>query len=228
MKILAQEKTIITEEAGFTLLEVLVAMTLLGLVMVLLFGGLRLGIHAWEASDAHLNGIEDVQLTQRFIRNEIEHAYPKLDSSDPVMPHLVFSGSSHAVRFLASAPQNLAAAGRAIVELKVEKTDGKKNLVVRVKPELAWADDVSAEHEEIFLTDIRDISLEYFGRSGSNTTPAWSHEWTDRFHLPQLIRVSVAFEEGDKRIWPQMVVAPLIDVDVACQFDMFSKTCRGR
>ena len=33
-------------EHRFTLLEVLVAMTLLGLLMVVLFGGLRLGVRA--------------------------------------------------------------------------------------------------------------------------------------------------------------------------------------
>ena len=34
--------------AGFTLVELLVAMTLLGFLTVLLFGGLRFGTRAWE------------------------------------------------------------------------------------------------------------------------------------------------------------------------------------
>ena len=39
-------------ERGFTLLELLIAMTLLGLLMLGLFGGLRLGARVWEAGDA--------------------------------------------------------------------------------------------------------------------------------------------------------------------------------
>ena len=35
-------------EAGFTLIELLVALTLLGLISVVLFGGLRFGTRAWE------------------------------------------------------------------------------------------------------------------------------------------------------------------------------------
>jgi prepilin-type N-terminal cleavage/methylation domain-containing protein len=37
-------------DAGLTLLELLVAITLLGLLMAALFGGLRLGARAWELS----------------------------------------------------------------------------------------------------------------------------------------------------------------------------------
>jgi prepilin-type N-terminal cleavage/methylation domain-containing protein len=39
-------------EHGFTLLELLVAITLLGLLMAALFGGLRLGARVWETADA--------------------------------------------------------------------------------------------------------------------------------------------------------------------------------
>ena len=42
-------------ERGFTLLELLVAITLLGLLMAALFGGLRLGTRVWETADARLD-----------------------------------------------------------------------------------------------------------------------------------------------------------------------------
>ena len=35
-------------EAGFTLLELLISMTLLGLLMLVVLGGLRFGARAWE------------------------------------------------------------------------------------------------------------------------------------------------------------------------------------
>ena len=41
--------------AGFTLVEILVAITLLGLLMAALFGGVQLGVRAWEASEARLD-----------------------------------------------------------------------------------------------------------------------------------------------------------------------------
>ena len=40
------------EAAGFTLVEILVAITLLGLLMAALFGGVQLGVRAWESSEA--------------------------------------------------------------------------------------------------------------------------------------------------------------------------------
>ena len=40
---------------GFTLLELLAAIMLLGLLMAVLFGGLRLGARVWETADARLD-----------------------------------------------------------------------------------------------------------------------------------------------------------------------------
>ncbi len=64
-----------SRQRGFTLLEILVAVTLLGLLMAALFGGVRLGVRAWEASGARLD--DDARLTavQDFLRERLTQAY---------------------------------------------------------------------------------------------------------------------------------------------------------
>lgn len=218
----------VSNDAGFTLVELLVAMTLLGLLMILVFGGLRFGIKAWEASDAHIAGTDEVRLAQNFIRSEVELAYPKLEMSDPTSPQLIFSGASQSIRFLARVPKSLALAGRAIIELKLSDSGDNRDLVASVRPELSWDDDASALHEERILTGIDSLQFSYFGKTDANSPAAWSETWADKFHLPELIRLSVGFSVGDRRVWPEMIVAPKVSVDVSCQYDMFTKSCRGR
>ena len=51
---------------GFTLIELLIAITLLGLLMVMLTGGLRLGTRAWDVGETRLANTARLQATQDF------------------------------------------------------------------------------------------------------------------------------------------------------------------
>jgi hypothetical protein len=40
--------------------------------------------------------------------------------------------------------------------------------------------------------------------------------------------VRVRFAHGDERLWPDLLVAPLVSADVGCVYDALSQLCRGR
>ena len=63
-------------DAGFTLIELLISLTLLGLLLVLLFGGLRFGIRAWEHGTTTVEAIDTVRAVQDLLRSKIERACP--------------------------------------------------------------------------------------------------------------------------------------------------------
>src|SRR5262245_35771661 len=92
-----------TAEAGFTLLELLISMTLLGFLMVLVFGGLRFGTHAWANSEARSSGTDDIRLAQTFLRHSLERAYPHFLYADPASAHVDFSGTANEIVFLGPA-----------------------------------------------------------------------------------------------------------------------------
>lgn len=53
---------------GFTLLELLIGMTLLGFMLALLFGGFRLAANSWDAVTARTERTTDEQLGRAFLR----------------------------------------------------------------------------------------------------------------------------------------------------------------
>ncbi len=96
--------------AGFTLIELLVALTLLGLVSVVLFGGLRFGTRAWEAGNARAERLAEVQAVQAVLRRRIAQAVLPEDagaesafSDSPA----AFAGEEDSLRFVALVPYEI-------------------------------------------------------------------------------------------------------------------------
>ena len=107
-------------EHGFTLLELLVAITLLGLLMAALFGGLRLGARVWETADARLDASMRTQIVQDFVRQRLTETLPLETTAARTRRggrlRIAFVGTIEAVRFASLLPENLGA-GMYLMEL---------------------------------------------------------------------------------------------------------------
>ena len=57
-----------TTDTGFTLVELLVATSVLALLSVVLFGGMRFGARAWEAGEASIERTGEVEAAQDLLR----------------------------------------------------------------------------------------------------------------------------------------------------------------
>lgn len=215
-----------TNDAGFTLLELLISMTLLALLSLLLFGGLRFGARAWERSEAHSTGMDEVRVVQGLLRHEIEQAYPLFVTADPVNPFVDFSGSEAGMNFLAPAPQAMSGVGRARIVLEREADGRNVQLVMRARSELSRQD--SNTREEPLLRNLASVRFAYFGADAPGAVPVWHDRWANVQTMPDLVRVDVKFLKGDARVWPELVVATQILVDANCTYDFMTKHCQGR
>ena len=63
-------------DAGFTLLEVLAALVVLGFLMAGLSGGVRLGLRAWDQQERAVAGHGDLDAADRAVRRLIAGIYP--------------------------------------------------------------------------------------------------------------------------------------------------------
>lgn len=214
------------EESGFTLLELLVALTLMALLSVVLLGGLRFGARVWEESERHNEGGNELRLAQMRLRGNIAQAWPYFDVTDPSNPHIRFRGHPNSLAFLAPVPQELAPGGYADVTITAVSTKRKTDLVMRIRPELALVG--ASIREEKLVSGFSELRLSYFGADAPNLAPVWHDEWHDRRYLPDLVRIEGNFSPEDGRIWPEFIVAPKIGADVSCVFDPLTHFCQGR
>ena len=191
-------------EGGFTLLEVLAALAVLGLVMAGLAAGSRFGLRAWESQSRLIDARAELDATDRTLRRLIEGMDPGGPNQEPLI-----EGGPDRLAFTAELPAAATAVTRrADVALLV---DGAGRLVLRWTPRLGavrLGPSPPVEEAEL-LRGVARLDLAYWPRPVPDAPAAgWRDTWAER-SLPALVRIRLAFPPGDGRRWPDIVAAPM-------------------
>jgi general secretion pathway protein J len=204
-------------QRGFTLLELLISLTLLGMMLVLLFGGLRLGVRSWDSVQKQVDNLNSVRSVESFLRREMERVYPYRWKGVPGQPY-AFWGDRHKVNFVAPLPSRMGVGGLYIIALELEQTSHGRRLTWRYGPVDSQMKDFSAleQIQEMVLVGaelnaVDDIWLSYFGRDTDGAAPHWVDHWDRVATMPLLIRIQVRFADGSE--WPDFVVAPMLNTE---------------
>ena len=186
-------------DAGFTLLEVLVAVFVLGVVLALLTQGVRFGLQATQLQAVVRDRHGDLEVVDHALRRMVALAdpgfFPELSTLRGTAQTLSFTTE---LPILGDGPMQ-----RADVTLSVQA--GRLLLrwtphrhVERFGAPQAW-------QEIVMLDGIARIELAY---RTSDPDSAWTAAWNaDR--LPALVRIRLMFPDASGRRWPPLLIAPM-------------------
>lgn len=189
---------------GFTLVELLVATTLLALLSVVLFGGLRFGARAWEAGGESIERTVEVEAAQELLRRTLLEAVPFAPAGPSQQPAL--AGQPNRISFFAPMPRHLGLGGPARFSIWLDAA-GRLSLAWEPRRPERKLDAPFAGDPAIVLQNVQGLSLSYYGPAQAGEPPAWHASWNGP-SLPQLIRIEVGFDVTDRRRWPELVIAP--------------------
>jgi len=170
-------------ESGFTLLELLIVITILGLILVALTSGVRFAGQAWELQSRRIDRQGDVDAVQNVLRQLIGSAK-------------AIDGDVVSVRFVGPLPEALARGGLYDVELR----NANGRLLLRWEPHFKGP--VKAKQQSVaeLSNNVTKFELAYYVAGGG---------WQRNGKAPSLVRI--ALEQGDGRAWPPLVIAPMLD-----------------
>lgn len=205
------------DEAGFTLLEILVALVVLGLLMAGLAGGTRLGLAGWHAQDRQLAAADGLEPVDRALGRLIEAA----EAGSPDGRGFL-TGEAGRLAFIAPAAllgRQTEVIDRLDIAIGLERGQdrhGPGRLVLRSAPHfharplhpLPPGAQAPGTQSTVLLDGVRSIAFSYLDRNDHR----WHDEWTANM-LPALIRLHViragGSGENGSMDWPDMVWAPM-------------------
>jgi general secretion pathway protein J len=205
---------------GYSLLELVIALALLGFIAVAMAGGVQFGARAWEASEAKVEASERVQGAQKLLRTLLQRAMPReLDPSFAVDLDL-FRGTAGALAFTASAPSAFGAEGLTRFELRVDGEPGALQLL------LTWqsANKSGDARSQALISGAQTIAIGYAERNQEGRL-SWSDTWQGRSGVPQLVSIKATFPANSRRTWPLFMARTRITHDPLCLYNADTFGC---
>jgi len=207
-------------DAGFTLLELLIALGLMAAIMAAAFGGLRFGARSWEAGNVRAEAAGEFRAAYRVLR-QLQASSQPLTFADEAEPAYAFEGLGEELRFVAPVPVGAGEAGAyAIVLFTTRDRDG-------TALRLGWSrfdgdeedfDEFEPDDDIVLVGDIDSLRFSYFGADKNSNEPEWIDRWEDPDRLPRLVRLTID-KRGDGSVpWPELVMPIGNDMDVDCVF----------
>jgi len=192
---------------GFTLLELLIALTLTGVLLALLFSGFRFATRARDSGVQRAEATGDLRLIHNLVRRQLHQAQPLMvdEPGKPKQP--LFTGQADQIEFVAPLSQSAPALYR--IKIAAENNAETTNLVLRYRPYFPGTDNTETlpEKRMVLVEHIKGIDFAYFGPGAPDTSPSWNASWQSEEPLPQLVRLSVLPLESSDQAWPELIAA---------------------
>lgn len=190
---------------GFTLLELMISMTVLGIIMTLVYGAMRLGIRTWETGQAQMDQWQRRQAIMALMERQLGSVY--LPDGPLYVQTPVFLGQSEEVAFFSSLPlvQDAHGPRTVFVRYRVERRRGGKERLLFVErtpdfPNALRADPPPDDAWDVLADGLTEVDFAYLREipQGSGDPWEWEPEWeADDGKAPLAIRVSMQWASDE-------------------------------
>lgn len=189
---------------GFTLMEMMIAMALIGMALTIAFAALRFASRSWERTDALGGELDQLRIAYNVVRRQLAQA--QAIKPDEARRVLLFHGGPLSLEFVAPAPVQdgrLAALYR--YRFRFVKEEQGTGLLLEYRPyhpgdDPGWQGEVDTSH---LLEGLQGGRFSYFTVSPKQQGD-WQAMWDKPESLPSMVRMEVQLRPQSTP-WPALI-----------------------
>jgi prepilin-type N-terminal cleavage/methylation domain-containing protein len=193
--------------AGFTLIEVMLALMIFALMGGILYGAFSLGHSAVEKSETNSTRNQKQRAMADLLGNYVRSGFPYRESAQDQTVY--FAGEIDSVSFVSAYSQAMGGRGMAKIQItKQEDGNGRAVLKleetapVRINSETGIEAGAAGQtHSIVLQSDIRELRLGYLDPQAEDEK--WEDRWdgAERRRLPRAVRLSYLNDAGKEVSW---------------------------
>jgi prepilin-type N-terminal cleavage/methylation domain-containing protein len=218
-------------QSGFTLLELLVSMTVVSLLATTVLFGWRIAAGAWGKANQLVEAQRRAAATQQLLEAQMAEMVPYAPWQRQGMGDVFFQGERQTARFLSRySLANRARSGLYRIEYQIVTTgDGSQQLLMNELPErnpdasgllltgseqkpegavLHFAPFERTPQTRVLLEGLKEAGFEYYRAAGPWGAAGWVSDWASRGNeLPRAMAIRVAPGPAEGALQSVSVVA---------------------
>lgn len=183
---------------GFTLLETLIALVLLGVMFTILLSGLRMGASSWDAAQQRVEASTEWAIAARFLQRQIAYAR-EVERFDPPAdePPLAFRGEADRLGFVAPLPAHVGGGGLHWIDLHIGQGSGLMLSYGLFHPDTFGPEAPHDPESRLLLEGVAEMRVRYYGRTPDTDGYSWSDSWSGDA-LPYLVALTLTRADGSE------------------------------
>ncbi len=208
------------KSSGFTLIEMMLAVSILAMVIVTIFTSLRIGINAWEKGEKNIGFFQTQRAVNELLFRGISSAHPYTITPGKLDKHVkynVFFGESDSIKFVSCVSASKKNAGLSLIELWTEENEG---LMVgeseALVSNLSDLNDIDLRDDQFAVSicsEIKKLEFRYFDRKDKNEEGEWLESWDPKDkkgRLPLFVEIILVFTDKVDEETEQTLMIPVM------------------
>jgi type II secretion system protein J len=200
--------------AGFTLVEVMIAISILALVIAAIYSTWTAILRASKSGQNAAAAVQRTRIVVRLLEDSLSSAR-SFGANPGSYGFMAENGDEASLSFVARLSQSFPRSGR-FGDLDVRRvtfavqpgSDGGRNLVLRQTPLVMDTDEDETLHPIILSKNVKEFSMEFW----DNRLNDWVDEWKNTNQLPRLVMFTLKLADTSKPLSPVEEISRIVSI----------------
>ena len=217
-------------QSGFTLIELVVSMTILAVILGLLGGGLRALSTSADRNNDRIQMLDMISRAFDILKRDAT-GLQRVANADGDGVSYLFSGTATRLSFVTLEPPYPAAEGPYRIEYSISGKEGAVRDLIRARAPFVIGKSeftVTPANRVVLIQGVVDYRFRYGSKSPKGLE--WRDNWSSRTRLPDLIRLDINDPRTKLSAAPSLIAQIRADAEIGCiaeQMTLCSANAKG-